>query len=211
MTGGVPELVARGSLSGRPLFTPDGESLLVLRSGKVQISSPPGADLKDPPDTLQFPAGILPRCFAPDGSKWLGFGKGKYWIVSYPHGKVRELPSGVHPLAWFPDNRHMLLLSRGALGPGDGVAVWDSETLWTRTIFRSPAATLDAALSPDDVQKASEREARGERAGGDGEVHATGSPAGSRARSRGCPRSRGRGMARSCRRWSRGRPSTRCW
>ena len=152
VTGGVPELILRRAPIGTRVFTPGGSALLLMRSGKVQISSPPGAEPADPPRTVRFPAGIAPSAFSPDGSKWLGYGKGKYWIVSYPQGNARELPDGVLPQAWFPDNRHMLLLLRNAAGHQDGVAVFDSETLRTRTIFRSPATTFGAALSPDGTR-----------------------------------------------------------
>jgi Tol biopolymer transport system component len=147
VTGGVPEFVVSGGSGG--WFTPDGKSLLVW-DGKVLISSPPGAKLKDPQNPASFPAGILPVAFAPDGSKWVGNGRGRYrsWIVSYPGGKARELPAGLLPVDWFPDSRHLLLTTHGDLDRGDGVAVWDSESSQTRTVFRGPLAAF-ASLSPD--------------------------------------------------------------
>lgn len=130
---------------------PDGKTLAFTWGGKVWITSLNGGQPKEfwPGPISRFQQLNVPR-FAPDGSALAAFANG-LWILPYPTGKPRKLPT-TNPqfrgAAWFPDSRTLLVAEAGTFEEGAliRVGVRDGRR---RTIYSGPSNLWLPSVSPD--------------------------------------------------------------
>ena len=142
-------------------ISPDGKALLTTRDvaqagaearTEFLSSAPPGAPLK-PVAGILVPQETGPAesllVFSPDGSKFaVPCGtpqKFQLCVVEYPSGKHRTV--AVHgparSIAWFPDNRHLIVDDRDSIQIADGTG---GENHW---LFSTPEVFQQSTLSPD--------------------------------------------------------------
>ena len=131
-------------------FTPDGKSLVVLKSvagqPKLFVSSPPGTELK-PVEGVTLPPAVtdlLP--FSPDGRRLAALSADQdLWVAPWPAGTPRRLPfRGLG--AWFPDSRHMAVTRRHPTGTNTLVTA-DTESGDTHELLRDSNAYVGASVS----------------------------------------------------------------
>jgi Tol biopolymer transport system component len=94
--------------------------------------------------------------FAPDGSKFIvtsRTGQG-VWMVPFPTGAPARLRQIEPALAvyWFPDSRHVLLLSRTTGSAGFQVLQADTRSGARHIVLRGPEYVISGDLSPDARQ-----------------------------------------------------------
>jgi Tol biopolymer transport system component/predicted Ser/Thr protein kinase len=151
--GGEPELVIEGANSAA-IHPRDGR-FVFARQGRLWIlDASPGPHGNQPQ-----PFGLAPfegagdvQEFSPDGMKLPVIKDRSLWLLSYPRGEARQLSIGeVLPLgrslSWMPDAQHIVAYM--FLDGIDRLRMVNVETGTTRTIYSSPAAILNPAVSPD--------------------------------------------------------------
>jgi len=147
--GGGARLVLENADSAS--LHPDGKTLAFTWSGKIWITSLNGGQPREfwPGPISAFQQLNVPR-FAPDGSALAVFANG-LWILPYPSGKPRKLPTttpGFRGAAWFPDSRTLLVAEAGTFEEGAliRVGVRDGSR---RTIYSGPSNLWLPSVSPD--------------------------------------------------------------
>ena len=130
---------------------PDGKTLAFTWGGKIWIASLNGGQ---PREFWKGPISAFqelnaPR-FAPDGSALAVFANG-LWILPYPSGKPRKLPT-TNPhfrgAAWFPDSRTLLVAEAGTFEEGALMRVGVRNGS-RRTIYSGPSNLWLPSVSPD--------------------------------------------------------------
>jgi Tol biopolymer transport system component/predicted Ser/Thr protein kinase len=142
-------------------ISPDGKVLLTTRDVSRQggdarteflASAPPGATLKPvpgmsvPQDTSAAESLLV---FSPDGSKFaLPCGtsqSSRLCVVAYPSGKyqTQAVHGPARSIAWFPDNRHLIVDDRGS------IQIVDSGGEPSHLLFSTPEVFQQSTLSPD--------------------------------------------------------------
>jgi Tol biopolymer transport system component len=145
-------------------ISPDGKVLLTTRDvsrpgaelrTEFLSSAPPGAALKPVPGmSIPQESGAAESLlvFSPDGSKVaIPCGtsqKPQLCIVAYPTGKYRTLavPGPARSIAWFPDNRHLIVDDR------DSIQILDSADGGSHWLFSTPEVVQQSTLSPDGAR-----------------------------------------------------------
>ena len=156
--GGEPSRLLEGG-GYTPQFTPDGKSFLVRRpvNGKLGVfhSTPPGAK----PSLLEHDLGDQTSNFllSPDGSKFAALkstGSDVGVLVRpFRGGSSRQIAieqgwrAAVQ--AWFPDNRHLLLLEFSEERLNYRLVIADSESSARHLVTIDGGVIVSAALSPD--------------------------------------------------------------
>jgi eukaryotic-like serine/threonine-protein kinase len=155
--GGIPRLLMAGVASAA--FTRDGKSLIFIRMenarARLFASTPPGAEPR-PVAGAALPEGASVLALSPDESKMLVLETraGAGWVVPYPRGIPRQLPSPdkaqVLAGSWFPDSRHVAL----AESPDFRfrLVIADTESAARRLVVPDTGAIISAAVSPTGKQ-----------------------------------------------------------
>ncbi len=153
--GGKPQEVLSKLDSAR--FTPDGKSLLLVRSesgsASLLASTPPGSE-PVPVKGVKLETTRSLRDVSPDGSTLFFSGGEGLSVVRYPGGEsVGFIPRGdrsVVSYARFPDSRHFAMIE---MRPGNeinyGIVLADTQSPARQTVLSDSGAIISLALSPD--------------------------------------------------------------
>ncbi len=147
--GGTARLVLENAAAAS--LHPDGKTLAFARDGKLWITSLSGGQPRVfwPGPISAFQELNVPR-FAPDGAALAVLANG-LWVLPYPSGKPRKLPTASARLrgaAWFPDSRTLLIAEAGAFEEGALVRIGVRDGR-RRTIYSGPSNLWLPSVSPD--------------------------------------------------------------
>jgi len=139
--GGSPQRVMR-NLTWATLH-PDGETVALLRDGRVWIASLRGGEARpfDFSGTRIEATSLMPLQFSPDGSSLMIKNLAELWVARYPSGEARRFPLAQIALSrWLPNGRLLVAeMVRGtgavilkSMDPrsGRGHALWSGSTPW---------------------------------------------------------------------------------
>ena len=155
-TGGAPELVFEGATSAA--IHPQGRTFVFWKQARLWIGDAPRAG-DGPPREFGEPYDPLPgagigvmsvKGFSPDGSKLAVLRGAEIWVLDYPSGQRRQVPSASvdRDISWMPDNRRLVVLD-GAANATRTLSLVDTITGDRRVIYAGPFLTINPAVSPD--------------------------------------------------------------
>ena len=154
--GGTANMVLANAFNAS--MHPDGKTVVFTRGGKLWLEAL-GNDQPRLFGESPFPNDRMgsPQ-FSPDGSKILAVGGGEPWILNYPSGAARKIPSGDLQLLsnyrWLPDSRHLIQFDADPRNLNTSMFRVDTQDGSRQRLYVSAEMMGSQALSPDGRQMA---------------------------------------------------------
>ena len=139
-----------------PQMAPDGSAVYFVRVFERRPwlfrSAPAGSEPKRIGEALSQDLSAL-SVVSPDGSALIAAAGSARWLISLPDGARRALPleDGLRTssIAWFPDNRHVVVAEETTTLIGSRLAIQDTQSAARRLVLQSADPITSVTVSAD--------------------------------------------------------------